>query len=134
MRAILDANVLVSALISRIGSPARLIEEWLSGALEIILCPALLEEIERTLSAPKLSGRIDPADATRFLAILRGSSVIVADPSDPPPVQSVDPGDDYLIVLAARERLPIVSGDRHLLTLSEQIPVFSPSDFLAQLV
>jgi predicted nucleic acid-binding protein len=45
-------------------------------------------------------------------------------------VRSKDPGDDYLIALAASERALLVSGDGHLLDLREQIPVYSPREFL----
>jgi hypothetical protein len=52
------------------------------------------------------------------------------DPSHPPPVRSADPGDDYLIVLAAASRAVLVSGDQHLLSLSDDLPVYSPAQFL----
>ncbi|MEX2211267.1 MAG: putative toxin-antitoxin system toxin component, PIN family [Gaiellaceae bacterium] len=131
MRAVLDANVLVSALLSRSGAPARLAEQWLAGELEVVVCPALLAEVERTLAAPKLRGRVDPRDADRFVALLRELAEVVADPAEPPVVRSADPGDDYLIALAARERVALVSGDSHLLALRDQIPAFSPREFLS---
>jgi predicted nucleic acid-binding protein len=43
----------------------------------------------------------------------------------------VDPGDDYLIALAAAARAVIVSGDRHLLDMRDELPVQSPAGFLA---
>jgi predicted nucleic acid-binding protein len=48
----------------------------------------------------------------------------------PPPVRSSDPGNDYLIALAADQKAALVSGDRHLLDLTGRIPVYSPRDFL----
>jgi predicted nucleic acid-binding protein len=45
-------------------------------------------------------------------------------------VRSSDPGDDYLIALAAEQNAALVSGDRHLLDLKGRIPVYSPRDFL----
>lgn len=132
MRAVLDANVLVSALLSRTGSPARLVEHWLSGELEIVVCPTLLDEVERTLAAPKLRA-VDPSDATRFVSLLRDLAEVVDDPAAEPTVRSDDPDDDYLIALAERERVPLVSGDGHLLALRGRIPVSSPREFLGEM-
>ena len=42
------------------------------------------------------------------------------------------PGDDYLVALAAARQAILVSGDRDLLDLSDEIPVFSPAAFLEQ--
>ena len=133
MRAVLDANVLVSALISRVGVPARLVELWLEGEFELVVCKTLLDEVERTLNQPKISGRVVSEDALRFIWLLQEVGEVVADPEGPPPVHSSDPGDDYLLALAARERTPLVSGDAHVLALSDRLPISSPRSFLEQL-
>jgi uncharacterized protein len=133
VRALFDVNVLVSALLSRTGPPARLIELWLDAAFELVVCPALLVEVERALAYPKLRARIDPAGAERFLDLVSELAEMVPDPDRPPPVRSADPEDDYLLALAAREQVPLVSGDDHLLALRGRAPVFSPRDFLDQL-
>ncbi len=57
----------------------------------------------------------------------------VADPEVPPEVRSPDPNDDYLIALASASRSVLVSGDTELLGLSDQIPVYSPAEFLAMI-
>lgn len=129
MRAVLDANVFVSALLSRAGVPAQLIEAWLGGQFDVVVCAALLEEVERTLASPKLRGRVDAEDAAGFVAMLRARGDLVPDPTERSPVSSRDPGDDYLIALAARERVPLVSGDAHLLELAPEVPVFAPRHF-----
>lgn len=49
----------------------------------------------------------------------------VTDPTGEQHLRSDDPVDDYLIALAA-----VISGDRHLLELSDRIPVYSPREFL----
>ena len=53
------------------------------------------------------------------------------DPQSPPDIQSPDPDDDYLIALARNARAILVSGDKDLLGLSGQIPVYSPAEFAA---
>jgi putative PIN family toxin of toxin-antitoxin system len=126
LRFVLDVNVLVSGLLSRAGAPARLLERWLEGELELVVCEKLLDELERALGSPKLRRRVAEKDATDFVALIRDLAELVPDPADPPPLRSQDPEDDYLIALAARERARLVSGDGHVLALSEAIPVSSP--------
>lgn len=133
MRAILDANVLVSALLSRIGAPARLVELWLAGGFELVVCDSLLREVERALEYPKIRSRIAPADARQFVAMLRELAENVDEPNLPAPVHSPDPGDDYLLALAARERVALVAGDSHLLGLGGRLPIVSPREFLGRL-
>jgi putative PIN family toxin of toxin-antitoxin system len=133
VRVLFDANVLVSALLSRVGAPARLVGLWLEGEFELVVCPTLLAETRRALAHPKLRGSIDPEKAERFIEQVAELGEVVPDPERPPAVRSSDPGDDYLLALAARESVPVVSGDDHLLALRDRAPVFSPRDFLDQL-
>ena len=55
---------------------------------------------------------------------------MVSTPRATSPVRSADPGDDYLIALASAHRAALVFGDKHLLDVSDDIPVFSLRDFL----
>jgi predicted nucleic acid-binding protein len=61
---------------------------------------------------------------------LADSASVVGDPDTDPPVHSRDPDDDYLIALASAHRAALVSGDKDLLALEREIPVFSPRAFL----
>jgi uncharacterized protein len=133
VRAVLDANVLISAALSARGTPARLLLAWQAGAFELVVSPLLLAELRRALGYPKLARLVPPADADAFAAWLSRAAELVADPLGPPPVRSEDPADDYLITLAAAERAVLVSGDRHLTLLARQIPVRTPAEFLAEL-
>lgn len=133
MRAVLDPNVVISALLSPGGSPAKVLRSWLDGAYELVVSELLLAELERALAYPKLRKRIDPAEAAELVELLGREAEVVEDPGDPPEVRSPDPGDDYLIALAAAAHAAIVSGDGHLLGLAERLPVYSPGAFLALL-
>ena len=126
MRFVLDVNVFVSGLLSPEGAPARLLERWLEGHFEVVVSEQLLEELERVLGEPKLRRRITTEDAARFIDLVRDLAELVQDPAGPTPIRSKDPGDDYLIGLAAQARAHIVSGDAHLLELGERLPVLSP--------
>jgi putative PIN family toxin of toxin-antitoxin system len=133
VRAVLDANVLVSSLLSRTDAPARLVELWLAGEFELVVCETLLEEVERTLAHPKIAARVSAADAADFVRVVRELAELVPDPTDRPQFHSADPGDDYLLALAARERTLLVSGDAHVLALADRLPVLSSREFLNRL-
>lgn len=133
MRAVLDVNVLISAILSPRGSPARLLIAWQAAAYELVVSPALLAELARALAYPKLARLIPPADADAFVAWIARSAVLAADPETAPPIRSVDPNDDYLLALATAERAILVSGDGHLTVLADRLPIRTPAEFLASL-
>lgn len=133
MRAVLDPNVIISALLAPSGTPAKVLRAWLDGAFELVASDALLAELERAMAYPKLRERIDTARASELIELLRREAWMTDDPRDPPSTRSPDPGDDYLIALGAVAQAAIVSGDRHLLGLAAELPVYSPAEFLAML-
>jgi uncharacterized protein len=131
VRAVLDANVLVSALLSPRGTPAALVRGWLKGEFELVVSERLLGELRRSLRYPKPE-RIPSDAADEFVALLRDGALTAADPVEPPR-RSSDLGDDYLLALAEAERAVLVSGDRHLLELAGTFPVRSSREFLREL-
>lgn len=133
MHVVLDANVIISALLSRNGSPAAVLRAWQEGRFELIVSPLLLGELERALAYPKLRRRIPVEVAEAVIDHLRRATTAMPDPDAPPLTRSMDPGDDYLLALAAAANALLVSGDDHLLVLREQLPIHSPSSFLALL-
>ncbi len=133
MRAVLDVNVVVSALISPAGSPAQLIRAWAAGEFELVVSPALLEELRRALGYPKVARLVPPDDAEAFVAWFSRSATLARDATTPPPVNAMDPNDDYLIALAAEQSAVLVTGDRHLIAVAGSFPIHLPADFLAML-
>lgn len=133
MRAVLDPNVLVSAAISPSGAPAELIRRWRGGQVELVFSDALLDELGRVLRYPKLRRYVDADEAKGLIAALRTDGIKRGQPTDPPPVRSADPDDDYLIALATAAGAALVSGDRDLLDLPGGLPIYSPADFVARL-
>ena len=130
MRAVVDPNVHISALLAPRGAPAAVLRAWTDGGFEVIVSPLLLAELERTLAYPKLRKRIATEDAVQVVEWLRRSATVVEDPEGPPQLRSPDPGDDYLLALAATARAAIVTGDRHLLSLDATLPIYPPAEFL----
>lgn len=130
MRAVLDPNVIIAALLAPEGSPAKVFRAWVDGAYEVVVSALLLAELNRVLACPKIAKRITPSDGEDRLDLLRRRGTVAEDPDDIPQVRSPNPGGDYLITLAATTTAVIVSGDDHLLGLAERIPVYSSSAFL----
>ena len=133
MRAVLDVNVIVSAVLSRSGTPARVLSAWSQGAFDLVVSPKLLAELARVLEYPKIREHVVPDEALSLVDWLERSSTIIDDPTDPPPIASPDPDDDYLIGLAAHAQAMLVTGDDHLLGLAADVPIVSPADFRALL-
>ncbi len=132
MRVVIDANVLVSAVISSAGPPRAVLTAWIEERFELVASPALLEELRGVLERPKLRRYLSPGAAAGYLAGLGEDALIVADPP-PMPGLTADPDDDYLVALArAADADYVVSGDRHLLELADpEPPVLTPREFLA---
>jgi uncharacterized protein len=129
VRAVVDPNILTSALLSPSGAPAQIVSRWFAGGFELIVSEALLAELERAFDYPKLRTRIAPDQAAEFIALLCRGAVLAADP----PIaarRSADAGDDYLLALAESERAILVSGDQHLLGLADELPIQTARAFL----
>jgi uncharacterized protein len=132
-RAVLDPGVLVSALITPTGTPAKLLTATHDGSFDLVVSPLLLEELGLVLAREKFRRYVDLDLVDRYVELLRRDAVMAADPTEPPPIRCADPDDDYLIALAHGCGAALVSGDGHLLELAGKIPVFTPSEFLADL-
>ena len=133
MRAVLDPNILIAALLSPTGAPAELVGRWLAGEFELIVCEALLAELERALAYPKLRRRVSAEEAAELVDLLRDGAILAPDPRNPPPRRSPDPGDDYLLALAESERAVLATGDHHLLALANEFPIHAARKLLDQL-
>jgi uncharacterized protein len=134
-RAVLDTNVLVSALISPGGPSAALLLELRAGAFELVVSPTLLAELAEVLGRPRFRTYVTVAEAVAY-AELVGHEGTIHD--DPPPSERplcADPDDEYLIDLARAAGADVlVSGDSHLLILRDVVPVMTPAEFLASLI
>ncbi len=137
MRVVLDANVLVSALLAPRGVPAQLLELWQQGRYELLVSAETLAELERVLQYPRLRSRYALPDEQVgvFLRQLPHYAVVVV-PAIRLQVITSDPDDDrYLECALASGAEVIVSGDGHLLALGsfQGIEILTPGAFLALL-
>ena len=130
-RALVDVNVLVSALLQPEETPARLMRAWLSGAFELVASAQLVAELLRVSARPGMARRIDPSAVDSLIATIQAGAILV----DDPPAQRVvraDPKDDLVVGLArSAEAHAIVTGDRHLLDIEGlEPPALTPRAFL----
>jgi putative PIN family toxin of toxin-antitoxin system len=132
VRAVLDVSVLITALLAPRSAPARLLVRWLGGDFELIVSDHLLSELGRALTYPKLRDRVSATEAVALSDLLKASARLAPDPPRPPS-RSRDAGDDYLVALATSCSAVLVAGDRDILDLGPDLPVYAPSKFLARL-
>lgn len=134
-RVVIDPGVLIAALISSDGAPARLYLMWRGGFFELVTCEHLLGELETVLHRPKFRKYVTEEQVRQYVASIRADSIVLPDP----PVEvglTPDPGDDYLVALARTATAELlVSGDCHLTRLVKpDPPVLTPSEFLELLM
>jgi putative PIN family toxin of toxin-antitoxin system len=133
VRVVLDTNIIVSAFLVALGTPARIVAAWRRGVFELVVSPALLAEYEEVLNYDRLRRRHRMTPEQIALEVQDIESLaIVVEPDAVPSVIEADPDDDEVLACAlAGEAEYIVSGDPHLLDLREYqgIRILSPAAF-----
>ena len=133
-RVVLDTNVLISAIISSKGSPAKILDLWREGAFDLVFSEETLKELIDVMSRPKLlriTG-INEDELNRLVSYLRNSSIVV-DSSEDIAIAIEDPDDTKFISCAVQAGAKyIVSGDHHLLDVEkfEGTAIVTPAGFL----
>lgn len=135
LRAVLDANVMISALIQPKGASGRILTSLLERyTFEPVVSPGILAELRRSLSYPKVRKyiKISEEDLDLWVTSLElialpveGNLRIHAVTADP---------DDNKYIEAAVEGVAqfVVTGDKHLLALKtyEDIRIVTPRIFV----
>ena len=134
VRALLDANVLISAALRPSGAPGQIVTALLAQqAFELVLSPAIIAEVEKALGLPKIRRYLrEPDEALLWLADLAAFADLVQDTGGVAGVCR-DPADDVVLAAAVEGRAgAIVTGDADLLTLGEYegIAIVTPRAFL----
>lgn len=111
MRVVLDTNLLISALISEQGAPARLIDAWDERRFVLVSSGEQLDEFKMVTRRKRLAPFIERSDAGRFINQIRAEALILGDL--PQVDRSTDPADNFLLAMAeAGEVDYLVSDDR----------------------
>ena len=135
IRAVLDANVYVSALIRPDGPPGRILSCLLKEqSFELVVTEEILEELRASLSSSKVQKYIR-ATAEELDLFLAAISLVADEVEGSTEVRVVndDPDDDKYLAAAVDGRAGfIVTGDTHLLNIEEYegIRILTPRFFL----
>lgn len=135
--AVLDTNVLVSALILPGSLPARLLRRALAREFVLILSESILQELTRVLARPKMVQRyaMTPERAAAFESVLRDVAVLVPGAVRVEAVPG-DADDNHVVACAVEGHAEfLVSGDEHLRSLGQyqSVRIVSPAQFAAAL-
>jgi len=134
MKAVLDANIFVSAAIGSRGAPGQTMDTWRSGLFDLLIRDDIIVEIGEVLRHAQIKKRHgwDDKQIDDFLRILREVAIVTPGVLQVTAV-AADPDDDmYLACAVEGEADYIVSGDEHLRQLGSYrgVPVVSPTQFL----
>ena len=130
-RAVLDANVYVSAIIQPARTPGRLIERFLREAsFEVVLSPAIVDEVLRALGYPKVRKLLRGANSQLWFEDIVVLADVVADTQFSGVCD--DPDDDKYIAAAIEGRAShVLTGDQRFLALREHagVEIVTPRAF-----
>jgi putative PIN family toxin of toxin-antitoxin system len=130
---VLDTNVIVSASISPVGPPAKIIRDWiLGGSVHLVTSPQVVAEYREVIQHAKfLRYNVPPL----WLESLIGESTLLAD-SESWPYACPDSQDTPFLALAHASGAWLVTGNlKHFPeSVRNGVNVLSPADYLAHLI
>ena len=134
MRLILDTNILLSALLSPLGAPAKILDAWERKAFTLVACEALIAELRDVAARPFFRARLRASASELLAAGLRDFSFFCRDLA-PGPI-APDPKDSYLLALAEASHAEfLVTGDKGLLSLQrhKSTRIITPANMIKSL-
>jgi putative PIN family toxin of toxin-antitoxin system len=135
IRAVLDTNVLLSALLFG-GRLEGLHRAWRAGRLRLVLSRETADELLRVLAYPKFRLTAVEISFLFDVELLPFAEVVEVPASERKQRWSRDPEDDKFIRCATAGKCArLVSGDADLLSLKRvgKVAIVSPAEFLAVL-
>ncbi|MFH1909164.1 MAG: putative toxin-antitoxin system toxin component, PIN family [Chloroflexota bacterium] len=138
LRVVIDTNILVSAVLSKTGTPAQVVDTWKAREFLLISSESAILEVQRVLQELHSTGKyaITDEQIAGLLHLLREDSVLVPAQSDVTGAIPADPSDELFLSIALDgEAQVIVSGDGHLLNLGtyQNIKIQTARQFLDSL-
>jgi putative PIN family toxin of toxin-antitoxin system len=135
VRAVVDTNVLVSALMKSATPPAAVVAAWHGEAFDLVSSPPLLAELLEVLERRHVRKYIVDLEFERQLVARIRQDAIVVEPTESLAL-SDDPDDDRILEAAVAGGADyIVTGDDDLLRLREVrgTRICTPAQFLIEL-
>ncbi len=135
--AVLDVNVIVSAILAPKGLPARLWSAWRRGSYELVVAEGIIAEVAEKLRDPEIGGAygVTDEDIEQVEALLRTQATVVF----VPPTRVVDWTDDeednYVVSTKDEARATyLVTGDKRLRKkLAHRKDIIMPRQFYRRL-
>ena len=136
-RIVIDTNILVSAILTPKGNPAKILKHVLEGKLNLIISPAILEETQQVLRYPRLvklmkKNKITRKEVYDFLGKMSKVAVITPGKLEIDAIPD-DPADNKILACGLEgEADYLISGNHHLtdLKIFQGIKIMNPSTFL----
>lgn len=131
VRAILDANVIISALIQS-GIPRKIWLAFKNGRFALVISHLLFQEILITVTRPKFHNIINEFDRKEVAFFIE----LFAEFIEPKKTIQIcrDPADNHILACGLEADL-IVSGDKDIIVLKNSfpIPILTPREFMERL-
>jgi putative PIN family toxin of toxin-antitoxin system len=121
LRVVIDTNIFVSALLSKTGAPAQVIDAWQARKFLVITSDAAILEVERVLKelASTRKYTISDEDIESIINLLQKDALLVSGRIEAMGAVPEDPDDEKFLSIALEgEAKIIISGDKHLLGLA----------------
>jgi putative PIN family toxin of toxin-antitoxin system len=128
MLVVLDTNILVSALLSPFGPPARVLDMVLSGDIRAAYDDRLMAEYREVLARAKFS--FAPEDVATVLAYLEADGERVT--ARPLPCELPDPDDLSFLEVAAQAEAMLITGNaaHYPEAVRGEVKVVAPGEFI----
>jgi putative PIN family toxin of toxin-antitoxin system len=111
-RVVVDANVFISGIIQSSGFPFKILKAWEQDLFLLVTSLPMIDELRRVLQYPKIQKKYAVGSLLKY-------SVLAADLPDVEEIAD-DPADNKILATAVAGRAEtIVTGDSHLLRLSQ---------------
>jgi uncharacterized protein len=136
-RAVLDAQVWVSAAINSAGPARKIIDEAVAGAFRIVTSPYVHDEVLDVFARPSVRRFLARGfDAAAWLDFVELTAADVVEEAVGPPVVPADPDDDpYLWTAYVGAATHVITWDAEVLAVKHfrGAQVVEPGGFLRQL-
>lgn len=135
IRAVLDTNVIVAALLVRLGLPWRVLNAAYTSTFLCFASNAINAEVFRTLGRERIRRKypVGPTEIERLRRFLESDAALVPITTTVQGVAS-HPEDDLILATAVSAQGDyLVTGDRQLLALGQydSVRIVTPRDFAA---
>jgi uncharacterized protein len=136
-RIVVDTNVLISAVLSKHGKPAAIIDAVINGEHSLISSSAILKEARLVFAYPKIrnllqKNQVSSQEIENFISQISRISIIVPGELEIKAVRNDISDNMFLSCAIEGEADFIISGDRHLTELKKfrKIQIVTPAEFI----